>query len=181
MYESLISKDNFLYKLNHTTEDYIKEIAKETAKVTKLNINLDQSKPDLINTLFAIFYKSKESLPEKGLLESDGLNTFSFEAHFQSPFSDNSFLKPYYMRLVDYFGVDKKFLRSDAKIILKDLVKIRQDGHSADVIVHRIFQRIQKDFQKFADSYERGKYMKLNRVVKWVDSKPLFKKDIQDR
>jgi len=174
MYHKLISEAYFLDKLNHTSEEYLHKIAKEASKIMLLNINLNQSKPNLVKTLYAVFYKVREELPENGILEPDGINTFSYDAHFSCPFSDNSEVKRFYMKLVDHFGFGKKFTRSEARSCLEEYAKQVGYPYPAKTLVYRIFQRIKVKHKKFATSFKDKKHVMLNEVKRWNGDIPEF-------
>ena len=181
MYTDLISKEYFLFKFKHAELEFIKEVAKKVIEIMLVNVNLDQTREDLIKTLYAIFYKVRGELPENGLLAHDDLNTFSYDAHFNCPFEDESDLKRYYMKLVDHYGFNKKFNRLDARDLLEAYSKEIGYTYNSKTLIYRVFQRVQAKHPMFAKFYGDKKHIMLYPVEKWTDdNKPVFKEVTND-
>ena len=175
MYNDLISKEEFLFRTKHADANYIKLLAEKVREIMLVNINLEQSRENLIKTLYSLFYKVRGELPEDALLEHDSINYFSYDAHFSCPFDDNSDLKRYYMKLVDHFGFNKKITRIAARDLLQEYAKQMNYTFNAKTLVYRIFSRIQAKHGMFVKFYSDKKHVMLYPVIRWTDSnKPIF-------
>lgn len=175
----VMTKEEFLYNLKHAHIDLVKNIAKELMKITFLDINLEQPKPNLVSTLYAVYYKSKDSLPENGILPPDNINTFSYKAHFNCPFSENSMYKKYYMLLADYFGYYKKFTRMEARKVVDDYFEKQNIDKKGTHIVYIVFTQLNIQFKniKFGKSYKDRRHLIFYEVEYWKDEKtPVMKK-----
>lgn len=179
MRKTKIGKEEFMFKLNHSDEKFIHNLADTFIKNWNVAINKDQSKIDLINTLFAVYFKDKKKLPKNGFTKPNKIDTFSFKSHFYCPISEDSFLKKYYMLLTDTFGFNKKINRNDIVSVLEKNIQQTNAPYDAKQLIYRITDLIKSHHSnyegKFMESLPGRKYVIFyNAVKKWDFFKPIF-------
>lgn len=140
-----MGKNDFLNKLGHSEESFIRKLAKDMEWQFFLPINLEQSKVELIDTLFAIYFKDTTKVHSNSFRKPDHLYTFDFKIHISCPITEASFYRLPYFLIVDKFGFNTWFSRKDAKDYVKkvfEFLEIYADAKG--IIVYRTFQMLRK-------------------------------------
>jgi len=115
-----IDSEHFLQRLNHSSDDFVQMLAKLMQENLQIPINLQQSKPDLIQTMFALYFHEPGNLPAGGILPADKFKYFSMEEHMNTPFGDTNKMRQSRLYLLGKYGVNQEFSRKEATLLLQE-------------------------------------------------------------
>ena len=174
-----INELEFINTLCHMSKDRLLIIAQKFTEVTFVPINIEQDRIEVLDTLFAVYYKDIIKLHKNSLSQPDHIWTFDFNVHHSCPFTENSRFKLAYAIIADNFGFGNKITRDKAIEKIEDVYIKRNKIVDGAKIMSRVLFQLNHIFPKFGDfggNVERGIFV-LNEVEKWEKGVPLFKGD----